>query len=145
MTATIINNAAVFTALDAYAASQDQARVSLVAAFKVAGIKTYEAALPVVTAWAATRTKCPLIEGKGKGKGTMVLDREAPTYEAAKKARYRALEAFKPPVKAKPPVHKKEPVAVAISRAQRAAIRSALADFGGDTKALIAAIKTLTA
>jgi hypothetical protein len=137
-----VNTTAVFAALDTYAASQDSARVTLVAAFKAAGIKTYEAAMPLVTEWAAARTKCPLIEGKGKGKGTMVLDRDAPTYEAAKKARYRALEAFKPPVEAKP-VHKAEPVA--ISRAQRAAVRSALAEFGGDTKALIAAIKALTA
>ena len=137
-----VNTTAVFAALDTYAASQDQARVSLVAAFKAAGIKTYEQAMPLVTEWAATRTKCPLIEGKGKGKGTMVLDREAPTYEAAKKARYRALEAFKPPVDSKP-AHKAEPVVV--SRAQRAAIKAMLAEFGGDTKAAIAAIKALTA
>jgi hypothetical protein len=137
-----VNTTAVFAALDTYAASCDSARVTLVAAFKAAGIKTYEAAMPLVTEWAATRTKCPLIEGKGKGKGTMVLDREAPTYEAAKKARYRALEAFKAPEQVKP-AHKAEPLVV--SRAQRAAVRSALAEFDGNTKALIAAIRALTA
>ena len=91
-----INTNNVFTALDTYAASIDSARVTLVAAFKAEGIKTYEEAMPLVTAWASARTGCPLVEGKGKGTGTMVLDREHPSYEAGKKARYRALEAFKP-------------------------------------------------
>jgi hypothetical protein len=137
-----INTTNVFAALDTYAACIDTARTTLVAAFKAEGIKTYEEAMPVVTAWASARTGCPLIEGRGKAVGTMVLDREAPTYEAAKKARYRALEAFKAPEQVKP-AHKAEKVSV--TRAQRAAIRSALAEFGGDTKALLAAIKALTA
>ena len=150
MTATTINTEAIFKALDAHALEEDKARgrlvaarVVLVAAFKAAGVRTYEAAQPLVVAWASKTTGCPVVVGKGKAKGRDVLENGTRHYEAARKAYQRAMAAFAPPVKAKPPVHKKEPVSV--SRAQKAAIKAMLAEFGGDTKAAIAAIKELTA
>jgi len=91
-----INTVAAFSALDAYAASLDTSRTTLCAALIKAGITTREEAMPVVTEWAAKRTGCPLVEGQRIAKGTMVLDSTHATYEAAKKARYRAMEAFCP-------------------------------------------------
>ena len=91
-----INTVAAFAAIDAFAASIDTSRSVLCRQLIEAGVVTREDAMPVVTAWAAQRTGCPLVDGKGKAKGTMVLDSTHATYEAAKKARYRVMEAFCP-------------------------------------------------
>lgn len=103
-----INTTAAFAAIDAFAAGIDNARITLCNALIKAGVTTREDAMPVVTAWAAQRTGCPLVEGLRSAKGTMVLDSTHATYEAAKKARYRVMEAFAP---AEKPANKAESAA----------------------------------
>ena len=59
------------------------------------GIDSVEVAEPIVTAWAAERHSCPLVDGKGKATGRKVLDSSAASYEAAKTSRRRVMEALK--------------------------------------------------
>ena len=82
-----------FTALNTFAATVQQGVMQLRTTFVSLGIHV-EDCDEVVTAWAAARHNCPLVEGQRKAKGRMVLDSSAPSYEAAKKSRQRALEAL---------------------------------------------------
>ena len=141
-----INTVAAFAAIDAFAASIDTSRTTLCRQLIEAGITTREDAMPVVTAWAAQRTGCPLVDGKGKAKGTMVLDSTHATYEAAKKARYRVMEAFCPAERKEPagkPADKKE--ARPLTRAEIVALKAAIAACGGNVARAVAGIKALSA
>lgn len=139
-----INTVAAFAAIDAFAAAIDTSRSVLCAALIKAGVVTREDAMPVVTTWAAQRTGCPLVDGKGKAKGTMVLDSTHATYEAAKKARYRVMEAFCPAEKpAVKPADKKE--AKPLTRAEIVALKAAIEACGGNVARAVAGIKALSA
>lgn len=87
-------NQKAYVALNVFATSANEAVKRLRETFISLGITTAEAAEPIVTGWASERYGCPLVDGKGKATGRAVLDKTAPTYEAAKKARYRAMEAL---------------------------------------------------
>ena len=96
-----INNQAVFAAFDQYLADEEKFKEQMNGATRILresliklGVSTAEDAEPLVTAWAANKHGCPLIEGKGKAKGRMVLDSDAPTYEAARKAKQRMMKAL---------------------------------------------------
>ena len=138
-----INTASVFAAFDRYAASVDNSRAALCAALKAEGLTTREAVQPHAIAWAAQRNGCPLVEGKRKAAGRVVLDRTHAKYEAAKKTAQRIMDAFAAPIVERS-AHKP---AVQVSRAQRAALMAALAEFDGDTleAQIRAAIKALRA
>lgn len=138
-----INTASVFAAFDRYAASVDNSRATLCAALKAQGLATREDVQPYAVEWAAKRTGCALVEGKRKASGRVVLDRTHAKYEAAKTAARRVMEAFEAPVVQRS-AHKP---AVQVSRAQRAALMAALAEFEGDTleAQIRAAVKALRA
>ena len=89
-----INHALAFTALNTFAATLQAGVTQLRTTFMSLGIHV-EDCDEVVTAWAADRHGVPLVDGKGKATGRKVLDSSAPSYEAAKKTRQRALEALK--------------------------------------------------
>jgi len=93
---TKINTTAAFSALDAFALAGDTARTTLCVSLIAAGIVTREDALPVVTAWAAERCDCPLVDGQKRMKGQMVFDATSPNYSNAQKTRGRVLDAFAP-------------------------------------------------
>jgi hypothetical protein len=83
-----------YLALNTFAATLQEGVTRLRQAFVSLGIGTVEDAEPIVTSWAAQRHNCPLVEGRGKAKGRMVLDSSAPSYEAAKTTRRRAMDAL---------------------------------------------------
>jgi hypothetical protein len=87
-------NQKAYIALNTFATSANEAVKRLRETFIALGITTAEAAEPIVTAWASERHGCPLVEGQRKAKGRMVLNASAPTYEAAKTSRRRAMEAL---------------------------------------------------
>ncbi len=89
-----VNNTAIFAAFNQFAATVNGATRILRESLIAAGISAVEDAEPHATAWAAQRHGCPLVDGKGKAKGRMVLDSSAPTYEAAKTSRRRVMEAL---------------------------------------------------
>lgn len=136
-----INTASVFAAFDRYAAAIDNSRATLCAALKAEGLTTREAVQPYAIEWAAKKNGCPLVEGKRKAAGRVVLDRTHPAYEAARKSAQRLMDAFEAPVRT---VSAHKP-AVAVSRVQRAALMAALAEFDGETleDQIRAAIKAL--
>ena len=87
---------AAFNAFNAFALACNSATQALRETLVSVGITTLEDAEPLVTAWASERYSVGLVESKSpRNKGEMVLDRSAPGFEAAKKARYRILEALK--------------------------------------------------
>lgn len=143
-----INTASLFAAFDRFAASHVSAAEQLCAALREQGIKTREAAQPHVSAWAAQRTGCALVEGQKSAKGRVVLDRTHKSYEAAKKAAQRLLDAIsdKPAKQPRASAHK----VVTVTRAQRAAAMAFLAEFDGDSleaqiRAARAALQALVA
>ncbi len=136
-----INTVSVFAAFDRFAASIDNSRAKLCAALKAEGLTTREAVQPYALEWAAKRNGCALVEGKRKAAGRIVLDRTHPAYEAARKSAQRLMDAFEAPERV---VSAHKP-AVQVSRAQRAALMAALAEFDGDTleAQIRAAVKAL--
>lgn len=140
-----INTASVFAAFDRYAAALNNSRATLCAALKAEGLTTREAVQPYAIEWAAKRSGCPLVEGKRKAAGRVVLDRTHHAYEAARKAAQRLMDAFEAPER-KVSAHK--PAVQQVSRAQRAALMAALAEFDGETleaqvRAAIKALRSL--
>lgn len=89
-----INNQA-FTVLNRFADAMNEGVKQLRQGLIDAGIATVEDAEPVVVEWAAQRYACPLVDGKGKATGRKVLDNRAETYEAARKAKQRVMEALR--------------------------------------------------
>lgn len=138
-----INTVSVFRAFDAYASAVDNSRAALCAALKAEGLTTREAVQPYAVEWAAKKNGCALKDGERKAAGKVVLDRTHPKYEAAKKTAQRIMDAFEAPVVQRS-AHKP---AVAVTRAQRAALMAALAEFDGDTleAQIRAAVKALRA
>lgn len=138
-----INTTAIYAAFDAYASAVDNSRAALCAALRAEGLTTREAVQPHAVAWAAKKTGCALVEGKRVAAGKVVLDRTHTKYEAAKTAARRVMEAFAAPIIERS-AHKP---AVQVSRAQRAALMAALAEFDGDTleAQIRAAVKALRA
>lgn len=88
-------NKQAFAVLNTFAATLNEGVKRLRTDLIALGITTVEDAEPTVTAWAAERHACPLVDGKGKAKGRMVLDSSAASYEAAKTSRRRVMEALK--------------------------------------------------
>ena len=89
-----INNQA-FVVLNRFADAVNEGVKQLRQGLIDAGIATVEDAEPVVVEWAAQRYACPLVDGKGKAQGRKVLDKHAETYEAARKAKQRVMEALR--------------------------------------------------
>ena len=89
-----INNQA-FVVLNRFADAVNEGVKQLRQGLIDAGIATVEDAEPVVVEWAAQRYACPLVDGKGKATGRKVLDKSADTYEAARKAKQRVMEALR--------------------------------------------------
>jgi len=92
-----MNKTIIFGIFDTYAASVQHARKVMVDALRKAGVTTYEQARPLAMEWAAKKTGCSLVEGRGKAQGTMVLDRTHDGYESARKTVQRVCEAFTKP------------------------------------------------
>lgn len=88
-------NQKAFAVLNTFAATVNEGVKRLRTDLIALGIDSVEVAEPIVTAWASQRHNCPLVDGKGKAKGRMVLDSSAPSYEAAKTSRRRVMEALK--------------------------------------------------
>lgn len=86
-------NNQVFAAFDAFVLTMNGATQTLRQKLLDLNVSV-EDAEPLVTAWAGDRHGCPLVEGQRKAKGRKVLDSNAPTYEAAKSARRRMMEAL---------------------------------------------------
>lgn len=84
-----------FSAISAYVNASNDATRTLREGMVLAGFDSLESAEPVVTEWVATHYSCPLVEGKGKGAGRLVLDRQHPAFERAKRARSRLIEALR--------------------------------------------------
>lgn len=112
-----IDKKAVFAVFKAYVTAEDdaykqvmQARVNAVKALHKLGVTTYEQAKPLAVEFAGIAKKCPLVEGRGKAQGTMVLNREHANYENAKKFAQRVCNAFNKP---EPTSERKEVDAVA--------------------------------
>lgn len=84
-----------FAVISTYVRSANDATKSLREGMVLAGFDSLESAEPVVTEWVATHYSCPLVEGKGKGAGRLVLDRSSPAFERAKRARSRLIEALR--------------------------------------------------
>lgn len=139
-----INTAAVFTAFDTFASAIDTSRAKLCKTLKAQGLTTREDVQPYALRWAGLRSGCPLVEGKRKAAGRVVLDRAHVKYEAAKSAARRVMEAFEAPIVERN-THK--PVVQQVSRAQRAAALAFCAEFEGDNleAQVRAAIKALRA
>lgn len=89
------NKVQAFSAISAYVNASNDATKALREAMVLAGFATLEEAEPIVTEWVATHYSCPLIEGRGKGSGRLVLDRSSPAFERAKRARSRLIEALR--------------------------------------------------
>lgn len=125
------NKQAIFGIFDTYAASVQQARKVMVDDLRKAGVTTYEQARPLAMEWASKKTRCPLVEGRGKAQGTMVLDRTHEAYESARKTVQRVCEAFTQPEK---PSERKEVDVVAallkryeaLTPAQKRAFKAAI-------------------
>ena len=99
-----INKQAVFTVFKTYITAEDaaykyvmQARANAVKALHKLGVTTYEQAKPLAVEFAGQAKRCPMVEGRGKAQGTMVLDREHANYENAKKFAQRICGAFNKP------------------------------------------------
>lgn len=99
-----IDKQAVFAVFKSYVTAEDnaykqvmQARVNAVKALHKLGVTTYEQAKPLAVEFAGIAKKCPVVEGRGKAQGTMVLDREHANYENAKKFAQRVCNAFNKP------------------------------------------------
>lgn len=88
-------NKQAFAVLNTFAATLNEGVKRLRTDLIALGITTIEDAEPTVTAWAAERHACPLVDGKGKATGRKVLDSSAASYEAAKTSRRRVMEALK--------------------------------------------------
>lgn len=138
-----INTVAVFTAFDTFASALDNSRAELCKALKAEGLTTREAVQPYAIEWAAKKNGCALKDGARCAAGKVVLDRSHPKYEAAKSSARRVMEAFTAPIVERS-AHKP---AVQVSRAQRAALMAALAEFDGDSleAQVRAAVKALRA
>lgn len=89
------NKAQAFNAIAQYVNASNDATRTLRESLVLAGFATLEACEPVITEWVATHYGVPLIEGKGKGSGRLVLDRASPAFERAKRARSRLIEALR--------------------------------------------------
>lgn len=139
-----INTASVFAAFDRYGKALDTSRKELCAALKAAGLMTREAVQPYALQWAAERNGCPLVEGKRKASGRVVLDRTHHAYEAARKTAQRVMDAFEAPERT---VSAHKPAVQQVSRAQRAAALAFCAEFDGETleAQIRAAVKALRA
>lgn len=85
------NKQQAFLALDAFA----KANTTLCEAMIAAGFPTVEDARPVVVEWAAARSGCPLVKSEHHlSKTPMVLDKTHASFEAARKAVFRAMQAL---------------------------------------------------
>ena len=117
---TSINTKDAYDAFDKFAKAQDDSRETLVKELREAGITTLEAARPIAMQWVSARTKCPIVDGGGKAKGSKVLNRMHRNYEAAKKALQRIMGAFTPKPKStksgKPTVNKVDAVQLLVTR-----------------------------
>lgn len=91
---TATNTAKAFNALNTFGTTVKGAAEKLRGDFEKLGITTVEATFEIVTAWAAKRSGCPLVD-KTRGKG-QTLDRNHAAYEAAKTARRRVMDVFDP-------------------------------------------------
>ena len=128
-----MNKTIIFKLFEAYAKSLQKARVDLVKGLRANGITTVEQARPLVLEWASIKTGCPLVEGRGKAAGRMVLDSTHEAYDNAKQTVYRTCEAFKPKNKAEPSERKEvDAVAALIKKfealtpAQKRAFKAAI-------------------
>ena len=99
-----IDKQAVFAVFKTYITAEDdaykqvmQARANAVKALHKLGVTTYEQAKLLAVEFAGQAKKCPMVEGRGKAQGTMVLNREHPNYENAKKFAQRICGAFNKP------------------------------------------------
>jgi len=88
-------NKQAFVVLNRFADAVNEGVKQLRQGLMSVGITTVEDAEPVVVEWAAHRYACPLVDGKGKATGRKVLDKHADTYEAARKAKQRVMEALR--------------------------------------------------
>lgn len=88
-------NKQAFVVLNRFADAVNEGVKQLRTGLVALGITTVEDAEPVVVEWAAHRYACPLVDGKGKATGRKVLDKHADTYEAARKAKQRVMEALR--------------------------------------------------
>lgn len=74
-----------------------KAREKLVESLKKAGVTTLEEARPFMVEFAAMAKRCALVEGRGKGAGRMVFDKEHANYETARKFAQRLGKQFNGP------------------------------------------------
>lgn len=87
-----MNTQQAFNVIATYVAAANNAVKQFREGMVLAGFTTLEDAEPIITAWVAQHYSCPLIDGKGKATGRLVLDRAAPSFERAKRARTRLID-----------------------------------------------------
>lgn len=143
---TATHTAAAFNALNAFGLTVKGAAEKLRAAFEVLGIVTVEQTFEVVTAWAAKRSGCPLVQSQRGSK--IVLDSKHAAYEAAKTARRRVMDVFDPAEKAEKTGKASGHQAVKITPTLRKAALSFSRQFDGkdekaQIRAAIAALRSL--
>lgn len=136
-----IDKQAVFVVFKDYIKAEDdaykqvmKARADAVKALRKLGVTTYEQAWPLAVEYAGHTKKCPLVEGRGKAQGTMVLKNGHANYQNARKFAQRVCGAFKKPESTSKPSERKEVDVVAalleqykaLTPAQKRAFKAAI-------------------
>ena len=126
-----MNTSKLIAAINAGLAAEDAWDKALSNALKAVGDASRDEVRAVILPVIAVKLKCPTQDGKGKAKGTQVLDSEHANYEGAKSALRRWLEAMFGKVES---TGSSEPVK--FTREQRAAAKAFLKLFESKAQAV---------
>jgi hypothetical protein len=126
-----MNTSKLIAAINAGLVAEDAWDKALTEAIKAAGEATRDEVRAVILPVIAAKCKCATQDGKGKAKGTKVLDSEHANYEGAKTALRRWLEAMFGAVQSQ---GTQEPIK--FTREQKAAAKAYLALFESKAQAV---------